>query len=132
MIQLCLRLKMTDCSLKDALASAMSFMPNQAAMAEARMKGTQTKPAFCIQIDLVTPLTTHICGSPHRALNMPVVMTSGTRNCMALTPRLPSPAFRPRAVPFCDFGKKKLMFDMLEAKFPPPKPHNSAKISMVE
>ena len=95
---------MIDCSLKDALASAMSFMPNQAAMVEARMKGTHMKPAFCIQTEELTPFTTQSWPSPQRALNVPVVITSGTRNCMALTPRLPSPALRPRAVPFCDLG----------------------------
>ena len=58
-------------------------------------------------------------------------MTSGTTNCMVETPRLPSPAFRPSAVPFCSLGKKKLMFDMLEAKLPPPKPQRSASTSMV-
>ena len=36
MIQLCRREKITDCSAKEALAEAMSFMPNQAAKAERR------------------------------------------------------------------------------------------------
>ena len=47
MIQLCLRWKITDCSANEALAEAMSFMPNQAAKALAAMNGTQMKPAFC-------------------------------------------------------------------------------------
>ena len=47
MIQLCRRWKITDCSANEALAEAMSFMPNQAAAAEARTNGTQMKPAFC-------------------------------------------------------------------------------------
>jgi hypothetical protein len=32
---------------KEALAEAMSFMPNQAAKAATMMNGTQMKPAFC-------------------------------------------------------------------------------------
>ena len=110
----------------------MSFMPNHAANVEATMNGTQMNPAFCSHIGFVTPLTTHVCGSPQRAPNTPAVMASGTRNCIALTPRFPSPAFSPRAVPFRAWGKKKLIFDMLEAKFPPPKPHRSARIRNVE
>ena len=50
---------------------------------------------------------------------------------MALTPRFPSPAFSPSAVPFWDWGKKKLMFDMLEAKFPPPRPQRRDRIRKV-
>ena len=44
------RWKITDCSANDAFAEAMSFMPNQAAKADAMMNGTQTKPAFCSHI----------------------------------------------------------------------------------
>ncbi len=57
--------------------------------------------------------------------------TSGTTNCIVETPRFPSPALSPSAVPFRSFGKKKLMLAMLEAKFPPPRPHSSARTSMV-
>ena len=48
--QLCLRRKITAWSENEALASAMSFMPNQEATAQIAMKGTQTKAAFCAQI----------------------------------------------------------------------------------
>jgi hypothetical protein len=61
----------------------------------------------------------------------PAVMTSGTTNCMVETPRFPSPALSPSAVPFWSLGKKKLMLAMLEAKLPPPKPQKSASTSMV-
>ena len=40
-------------------------------------------------------------------------------------------ALSPSAVPFWSLGKKKLMFAMLEAKFPPPRPQRSASPSMV-
>jgi NNP family nitrate/nitrite transporter-like MFS transporter len=40
MIQLCLRSKITACSANEALAEAMSFMPNQAAKALATMKAS--------------------------------------------------------------------------------------------
>ncbi len=49
MIQLCLRWKITACSANEALAEAMSFMPNQQANALTAMNGTQMKPAFCSQ-----------------------------------------------------------------------------------
>ena len=41
MIQLCFLWKITACSVNEALAAAMSFMPNQAAKALATMNGTQ-------------------------------------------------------------------------------------------
>src|SRR5689334_14697706 len=114
MIQLCRRWKITDCSAKEARAEAMSFMPNQAAKAEAAMNGTQMKPAFC----------SHICDSPHGSLatrgspprkpNTPEVITIGTTNCTTLTPRLPSPALSASALPFSALGKKKEMFDIDE------------------
>ncbi len=37
-----------------------------------------------------------VCGSPP---NRPKVITSGIRICMVVTPKLPSPAFRPSEVP---------------------------------
>ena len=130
MSQLCLRRNTTAWSRKEALAVARSFIPNQAATVLARMKGTHTKPAFCSHRWPPRPSTSG-CGSPPSAPNTPTVTASGTTNCMAETPRFPSPALRPSAVPFCALGKKKLMFDMLEAKFPPPRPHRSASTSMV-
>ena len=103
---------------------AMSFMPNQAAKAEATMNGTQMKPAFCSQSSLF--VFTTCCGAPPMKPNTPTVMTSGTTNCTTETPRLPRPAFSARALPFSAFGKKKEMLAMEEAKLPPPKPHSSA------
>ncbi len=50
MIQLCLRRKITAWSRKDALALAMSFIPNQAAAAQMAMNGIQMNPAFWSQI----------------------------------------------------------------------------------
>ena len=52
MIQLCLRRKITACSANEALAAAMSLMPNQAASAASTINGTQMKPAFCSQSGL--------------------------------------------------------------------------------
>ena len=129
MSQLCLRRKTTACSRKEAFALAMSSMPSQAASVDATTNGTQTNPAFCSQRS--SPVFATVCGAPPRPPKTPAVMTSGTTNCIADTPRLPSPALRPSAVPFCSFGKKKLMLAMLDAKFPPPKPHSSASASIV-
>ncbi len=92
------------------------------------MKGTQTKPAFCIQM---RPPSDNSCGAPPSAPNTPAVMTSGTRNCMTETPRLPSPAFSASALPFSARGKKKLILAIEEAKLPPPKPHSSASTTKI-
>ncbi|MNC75562.1 hypothetical protein D3C75_1271180 [compost metagenome] len=53
-------------------------------------------------------------------------MANGATSCITLTPRFPRPPFNPSAPPCFAFGKKKLMFAMLEAKLAPAKPHNSA------
>ena len=60
-----MRLKITAWSRTEALASAMSFMPSQAAMVKMTMNGTQTKAAFCAQIWTVCPAAlTIVCGPP--------------------------------------------------------------------
>ncbi|EKD98199.1 MAG: hypothetical protein ACD_23C00542G0003 [uncultured bacterium] len=46
--QLCLRRKMAAWVANDALASAMSFMPNHAASEASAIHGTQMKAAFCV------------------------------------------------------------------------------------
>lgn len=99
--QLCLRLKITAWSRNEALASAMSFIPNQAATDTTAMNGTQIQPAFCSHR---RPPSPSCCGSPPKAPNRPPATASGTANCITETPRLPSPAFRPRAVPCWLFG----------------------------
>ena len=103
-IQLCLRRKIIACSLKLALALAKSFMPNQAASVDNRIKGTQIKPAFCSHICLLTSPFTQVCASPPNAPNTPAVITKGTINCTTDTPKLPKPAFKPKAVPFSALG----------------------------
>ena len=45
---------------------------------------------------------------------------------MVVTPKFPSPALSPRAVPCKRLGKKVLMFDIDEAKLPPPTPDHKA------
>src|SRR4029079_9133716 len=115
---------MTACSLNDALADAMSFMPNQAANALAAINGTQIKPAFCSHsgTEPAGPFT--IAGSPPNQPNTPTVMIKGTTNCTTLTPRWPSPALSASALPFSERGKKNEMLDIDEAKLPPPNPHS--------
>src|SRR5579872_5392501 len=126
MIQLCLRWKITAWSANEALAEAMSFMPNHAAKALATMKGTQMKPAFCSQSGTSVLELLTMAGSPPNQPSTPAVITMGTTNCTTLTPRLPSPALSASALPFSARGKKKEMLAIDEAKLPPPKPHNSA------
>ena len=100
---------MIACSLKEAFTAAMSFIPNQAAKVAIARNGTQTNAAFCSQICAPSLV---VCGSPAIAPNTLAVMTSGTTSCMTLTPRLPRPAFRARALPFSFVGKKKEMLDI--------------------
>ncbi|MCY1304820.1 hypothetical protein D9M70_545920 [compost metagenome] len=98
---MCLRLKITACSANEALALPRSFMPNQATRVTTAISGTQMKPAFCNHSWLPSASS---CGRPPAAPNRPMPIDSGTRNCMADTPRLPSPAFRPSAVPCWALG----------------------------
>ena len=72
-----------------------------------------------------------LCGWPPSAPKTPAVMTSGTRNCITETPRLPSPAFSASALPFSAFGKKKAMLAIDEAKLPPPRPQSSASVRKI-
>src|SRR3972149_6897003 len=66
-------------------------------------------------------------GEPARAPKIPTPMTAGTRTCIKLTPRLPRPALSPNEVPWTRLGKKKVMFDIDEAKAPPPTPERVAR-----
>src|SRR5215471_315216 len=132
MIQLCRRWKITDCSAKDALAEAMSFMPNQATKAEAAMNGTQMKPAFCSHSRVSPAASLTTWDEPPSQPNTPAVITIGTTNCTTLTPRLPSPALSASALPFSDLGKKKEMLGIDEAKLPPPKPQSSASARKIQ
>src|SRR5262245_10751602 len=117
---------MTACSLNEALAEAMSFIPNQAANALAAINGTQMKPAFCSQsgAEPAGPFT--IVGSPPNQPNTPTVMMIGTTSCTTLTPKFPSPALSASALPFSERGKKNEMLAIDDAKFPPPKPQSKA------
>src|SRR5512144_3451847 len=105
---------MMACSLNDAFADAMSFMPNHAANALAVINGTQIKPAFCSHsgVGPAGPFT--IAGSPPNQPNTPAVLTIGTINCTTLTPRLPRPALSASALPFSERGKKNEMLAIEE------------------
>src|SRR3546814_5626534 len=94
----------------------MSFMPNQAASVPIMIRGTQTNPAFWIHTRVPS---SNVWAWPPSAPNRLIVTTSGTRNCIRLTPTLPSPELRARALPFSDLGKKELIFATDEAKLPP-------------
>ena len=81
----------------------MSFIPNQAANVPIMISGTQTKPAFCIQTEAPSAA---VWACPPSAPNRLIDTATGTRNCITLTPRLPSPALIASAFPFSAFGKK--------------------------
>ena len=104
-------------------------MPNQAAKALRAMNGAQINPAFWRKS--FSP-DDAIWASPPNAPNTLTVTTSGTTNCIRLTPRFPRPAFSASALPFSRLGKKKPMLDMDDAKLPPPKPHSKARPSMIQ
>ncbi len=109
-------------------------MPHQHNNESGTSDSIQAKPAFCTQVGVpaaifpkIQPLSfTSVIGSPPKVPNRPTVITSGITICIVVTPKLPTPAFRPSAVPCSRFGKKVLMFDIELAKFPPPTPDHSA------
>ena len=90
------------------------------------MNGIQINPAFCSQTSLVAPPSSYAWGKPPLKASAPLKMTIGTTACITPTPRLPAPAFHPRAAPVFFSGKKKLMWAMLAEKLPPPRPQSSA------
>ena len=110
------------------------LMPNQHKSDRGTSDSTQAKPAFWIQVGVpaailpkIQPLSLTSCMEPPpQSPNRLTVITSGMTICMVVTPKLPRPAFRPSAVPCSRLGKKVLMFDMDEAKLPPPTPDHSA------
>jgi hypothetical protein len=69
----------------------------------AMMNGTQMKPAFCSHSSR-RPWPLRIAAE---APNTPAVMTSGTTNCITLTPRLPRPALSASALPFSRLGEEE-------------------------
>ena len=113
----------------------MLFIPNQVANANGTNSSNQTKPPFCTQVSLpagIAPIRVPLAfcrimeSPPPSAVKAPKVMKRGTRICILVTPKLPRPAFNPKARPCCFFGKKKLIFDIDAAKLPPPIPDRSA------
>ena len=120
-IHRCPRFSTGNCSFSDAFEVASSFIPNHAASVNTARNGTQIHAAFarysCVPSGCSTPWLPN-------AAKIDSETTSGATNCITLTPMLPRPPFRPSAPPCFCFGKKKLMFAMLDAKFAPAKPHN--------
>ncbi len=110
------------------------FIPSQHRIDKGTSDVTQAKPAFWMNVGVpagilpkIQPLSlSSVTGSPPSAPKMPKVITSGMTICMVVTPKLPMPAFSPRAVPCSRFGKNVLMFDIELAKLPPPTPDHSA------
>ena len=80
--QLCLRLKITAWSANEALASAMSFMPNQAS-SDASDDERHPDEAGVLQPHLrgLAVLDDGLRDRRRAMPNTPTVMTSGTRNC---------------------------------------------------
>src|SRR5690625_6085102 len=85
--------------------------------------------ALCIQIFFPSGSS---CGARPGAPNTPTFTSKGTRNCITETPRLPSPAFKAKALPFSLRGKKKLILAMEEAKLAPPRPQSKANTTNIK
>ena len=113
----------------EAFELAISFMPKNAAMVASSRRGAQIQAAFASHI--VEPSS---CGTPctPRKVNIGRKMTSGATSCITLTPRLPSPPLMPSALPCLDFGKKKLMLPMLDAKLAPANPQSRAMMIKIQ
>src|SRR5687767_13005226 len=96
------------------------FMPNQHRIDSGTSDSTQAKPAFWIQVGVPASILpkiqpesfARIIGSPAKLPKRPSVITSGITTCIVVTPKLPSPALRPSAVPCRRLGKNVLMFDI--------------------
>ena len=86
-------------------------IPRQAPRAARRASGTKISPARS------------------RWMPAPMAMTEGMTSWTTPVPRLPPAALSPNAFPFSASGKKKEMFVIDEAKFPPPKPASAATSS---
>ena len=111
----------------------MSFIIRNARSDDTKMGTTHTNAAFCSHSSLMaSPGSNTFCGSPPNQPKMPAEMTRGTMNWTDETPRLPRPAFRPRAEPLRSIGKKKLILAMLELKLPPPSPQSAAIRSITQ
>src|SRR5262249_34043668 len=110
------------------------FMPNQHSSDSGTSDSSHVKPAFWIQVCVpagilpkIQPLSfMSVIGAPARLPRMPTVITSGITICIVVTPKFPSPALMPSAVPCRRFGKNVLMLDIELAKLPPPTPHHNA------
>ena len=69
-------------------------------------------------------------GPPARPTTL-APMIRGVTNCTTDTPKLPMPAWMPRASPCSRFGKKMEVEGMKDEKSPPPMPHRKPMIMKV-
>ncbi|MNP32532.1 hypothetical protein D3C76_1257180 [compost metagenome] len=126
MIHRCARFRTGNCSLRDALDADRSFIKNQAARVNTTRNGTQIQAAFSRNNLEPSACSTPV---PPNTAKIDMEMASGAINCITLTPMLPRPPLIPSAPPCFCFGKKKLIFAMLEAKLAPAKPHSNAMVT---
>src|SRR3989338_2460005 len=119
--QVCFSLKMSSWSLKEVFTGTL-FSQSPAAIAMMTRKGMYQNTAFCSQTGFVTAPFVKVCEEPVAAAREATVMIHGVTNWVRLTPKLPMPAWMPRAVPCKRFGKKSEVEGMKEEKSPPPMP----------
>ena len=126
---MCLLLKMSNWSFTPRAWTGTLRSRVHARMTPTMMNGTQMYPAFWYQTSLSTPFftSTKRCEAP--MIEIPTIQ--GTTNCTRLTPKLPMPACRPRAVPCLALGKKYDVEGMNPEKAPPPMPASAARNSSI-
>ena len=120
MIQVCLLAKMSVCWRRPRAWTGTLRSSDQASTAATRTNGTQIHAAFWYQTSLVAPVSAFVntWAAPIR-LNP---TTHGVTNWTTLTPKLPMPAWTPRAVPCLALGKKYEVLGMNPLNTPPPIP----------
>src|SRR3990172_9318715 len=113
----CLLWKISSCSLNEASTGTLRS-ENHARIPKRSSNGTYHSAAFCSQTWEDAPPLISVCDVPIAAKPM----IQGDANCARLTPKLPTPAWMPSAVPCNRLGKNTLVLGMCEEKSPPPNP----------
>src|SRR5690606_32573591 len=120
--KVCLSLKISSCSLNEAFTGTL-LRETQAQIPTANKGITYMNAAFSKNIFF--PVSATIWPPPIKEkIETPMIM--GESNWTKLTPKFPTPAWIPNAVPKCLFGKYKEVEGMNEEKSPPPSPNKNA------
>ncbi len=120
-------LKMSNCWRMLALTGTdLSIV--QASTAPTTISGIHTNAAFWYQTSSDGLPATVSSWLPPRKAKKETAMRYGVSSCTRETPKLPSPAWMPRAVPCLRRGKKYDVLGMKPENAPPPIPASKARI----